>query len=165
MKMLEENIQYCKSIAADLISFAKNGAFICPDCGCITYYDAETDSYKCSSCDRVRIVSEYPDALETDDDFYTDEKTGDHLFLADNCETASWYDYFSDVFDIEYRIAADKKTLKSVKLCVTVGGPNIYVDTGDNRVKLYWWGEYAEAYIPYDVSDQITEAFEELYYC
>ena len=92
-------------------------------------------------------------------------KTGDHLFLADNCETASWYDYFSEVLDIEYRIAANKETLNSVKLCVAVGGPNIYIDTGDNLVKLYWWGEYAEAYIPSDVSEQITEAFEELYNC
>ena len=163
--MTEENIRYCRSIAEDLKSLAETGAYVCPECGELTYYDPETESYKCDGCETVRIVPEYPDGAETDENFYTDEKTGDHLYLEDNSETASLYDYFSEVFDIEYRIAADKKTLKSVKLCITVGGPNIYIDTGDNLVKLYWWGEYAEAYIPSDVSEQITEAFEELYYC
>lgn len=92
-------------------------------------------------------------------------ETDDHLFLEENPETASWYDYFSDIFDIEYRVAADKETLNSVKLCVAIGGPNIYIDTGDNLVKLYWYGEYAEAYIPYYISEQITKEFEELYNC
>lgn len=165
MTATEENTHLCKGIARDLISLAEAGAYVCPECGDFAYYDPETESYKCDCCNDVRIVSEYPDALETDDAFYTDEKTGDHLFLEDKCSMASWYDYFSEVFDIEYRIAANKETLNSVKLCVAVGGPNIYVDTGDNLVKLYWGGEYAEAYIPYYISEQITEAFEELYYC
>ena len=165
MTATEENTHLCKGIARDLICFAEAGAYICPDCGGFTYYDGETDSYKCDSCDNVRIISEYPDAIETDDAFYTDEKTGDHLFLEDRCSTATWCDYFSDVYDIEYRIAADRQTLNSVKLCVAFGGPNIYVDTGDNLVKLYWWGDYAEAYIPYYISEQITGYFEELYNC
>ena len=59
---------------------------------------------KCGSCDSVRIISEYPDVLETDDDFYTDEKTGDHLFLEDNSETASWLDYFRDEIKIRTRV-------------------------------------------------------------
>ena len=155
MPGLKENTKLCEEIARELKSFAETGAYVCPECGGVTYYDSETDSYKCDNCYNVRIVSDLADA----------EETGDHLYLEDRCPTASWYDYFSDVFDIEYRVASDKNTLKSVKLCVTVGGPNIYVDTGDNLVKLYWWGEYAEAYIPSYVSEQITEAFEELYYC
>ena len=163
--MTEENIRYCKSIAEDLKSLAETGAYVCPECGELTYYDPETESYKCDGCETVRIVPEYPDALETDDAFYTDENTGDHLYLEGRCQTASWWDYFGDVYDIEYRVAADKETLNSVKLCITVGGPNIYIDTGDSLVKLYWWDEYAEAYIPYYISEQITECFEELYRC
>ena len=165
MPGLKENTNWCEGIARGLICFAETGAYVCPECGGFTYYDSETDSFKCDCCNEVRIISEYPDGAETDENFYTDENTGDHLYLEDRCQTASWWDYFGDVYDIEYRVAADKKTLKSVKLCITVGGPNIYIDTGDNLVKLYWWGEYAEAYIPSDVSEQITEAFEELYYC
>lgn len=159
MPGLKENTRYCQSIVEDLKSFAETGAYVCPECGGFTYYDSETDSFKCDCCNEVRIISEYPDA------FYTDEKTGDHLYLEDDCATDSWWDYFSDVYATEYRLAADRQTLKSVKLCIAVGGPDIFIDTGDNLVKLYWHGEYAEAYIPSYVSDQITEAFEELYHC
>ena len=165
MTATEENTHLCKGIARDLINLAEAGAYVCPECGDFAYYDPETESYKCDCCNDVRIVSEYPDGAEINEDFYVDEKTGDHLFLEDNCATASLLDYLSDVYDIEYRIAADRETLNSVKLCVAVGGPNIYVDTGDNLVKLYWWGDYAEAYIPYYISEQITGYFEELYNC
>ena len=70
MPGLKENTNRCEGIARDLICFAEAGAFICPDCGNFAYYDSETDSFKCAGFDKVRIVSEYPDGAELNEDFY-----------------------------------------------------------------------------------------------
>lgn len=43
----------------------------------------------------------------------------------DECQ--SLYDYFDDVYDIEYRIDGEGN-YKSVSLMIACGGPNIYVD-------------------------------------
>lgn len=76
----------------------------------------------------------------------------------DECQ--SLYDYFDDVYDIEYRIDG-RGEYRSVRLMIAGGGPNIYVDTNDAYVKLYWGSTYAEAPISYTASDLIDEIFEE----
>ena len=78
----------------------------------------------------------------------------------DECQ--DFYDYFDEVYDIEYRIDG-KGEYKSVQLMIAYGGPNIYVDTNDNYVKLYWGSNYAKAPISYTVSDEIDNIFEEIY--
>ena len=78
----------------------------------------------------------------------------------DECQ--SLYDYFDDVYDIEYRMDSEG-SYRSVSLMVAYGGPNIYVDTNDSYVKLYWGSTYAEAPISYDISDEIDNIFEEIY--
>lgn len=78
----------------------------------------------------------------------------------DECQ--SLYDYFNDVYDIEYRIDGEGN-YKSVKLMIAGGGPNIYVDTADAYVKLYWGSTYEQAPISYTVSDEIDNIFEEMY--
>ena len=52
----------------------------------------------------------------------------------DECQDL--YDYFDEVYDIEYRID-DRGEYRSVKLMIACSGPTIYVDTGDAYVKLY----------------------------
>lgn len=78
----------------------------------------------------------------------------------DECQ--SLYDYFDDVCDIEYRIDGRGK-YRSVRLMIACGGPNIYVDTNDAYVKLYWGSTYAKAPISYTASDEIDNIFEEIY--
>lgn len=80
----------------------------------------------------------------------------------DECQ--SLYDYFDDVYDIEYRIDGEGN-YKSVSLMIACGGPNIYVDTNDSYVKLYWGSTYVEAPISYDISEEIDNIFEENYRC
>jgi len=60
--------------------------------------------------------------------------------------------YLSDVLDIRQNghrgICSDSWTVTSVEFCVTLGGPNIWVEstgTGRFTIKGYWASEYATA--------------------
>ncbi len=79
-------------------------------------------------------------------------------------EQVTLYDYFSDVLDYEYTINSDK-SYKSVKVYVTLGGPNVWIDTRDSEVYLAW-GTDRESYpISWDLRDEIDAIFEEIYNC
>lgn len=141
----EENRQQCISIAKELEAIADGEMYRCPHCGSLyNVNDIETEEeetederpHKCPHCDEE----------------------------IEEPEQASMYDYFDDVYDIEYRIDGNGE-YRSVKLCIAWGGPGIYVDTGDRKVKLYWWSDYAESPIFGDACDLIDEEFEDLYRC
>lgn len=97
---------------------------------------------------------------------------GTHYYDAPCCpececrddEIVDVLDWFSDVLDIEYRLGSDRK-LRSVKLLLAWGGPNIWLDTDTNSVDLYWWGDHAEEGLLPEVCEAINEAFEELFNC
>ena len=95
---------------------------------------------------------------------FTPEELED-LEEREELESYTMYDYFSDVYDIKYTIGSDRETLYGVKLLVAFGGPNIYVDTNDGKVKLYWWNEYAEYELSEEAIKAINDCFQELYYC
>lgn len=83
----------------------------------------------------------------------------------ENVHLMRWDEYFRDVYDIEYRVSSKHDDIKSVMICVAFGGPSIYVDTGDCKVKLYWWGDYAEAEFSREAADEITDFFNDLWNC
>lgn len=152
----EENRQHCISIAKELEAIADGEMYRCPYCG--NLYSLED------------LEKENPYKIDDDE---TDEETDDdeRPHKCPHCdeeieepEQASMYDYFDDVYDIEYRIDGNGE-YRSVQLCVAWGGPGIYVDTGDRKVKLYWWSDRAEAPIFGDACDLIDEEFEDLYKC
>ena len=91
---------------------------------------------------------------------YLNDLASGNVDKEDECQ--SLYDYFNDVYDIEYRIDGNGN-YKSVKLMIACGGPNIYVDTNDAYVKLYWGNTHVQAPISYTVSDEIDNIFEEMY--
>ena len=75
----------------------------------------------------------------------------------------SFYNYVTDVLDTEYRVDKQHR-LRSVELCIALGGPNIYIDTADNCIKLFWGGETAEHWISTEISEEINEIYENLYF-
>lgn len=79
-----------------------------------------------------------------------------------NGEAFNLYEYFEDCLDIEYRINS-RGEYRSVEIAVGLGGPNIYVSTDDNSVKLYWGSDRAEWYITSDAAAIIDSIFEECY--
>lgn len=79
-------------------------------------------------------------------------------------ETMTLYDYFADVLDFEYTITS-RKEYKSVKVWVTLGGPNVWIDTNDDAVHLAWGTDREEYPLDYDVSNEIDSIFEEYFNC
>ena len=80
--------------------------------------------------------------------------------IAFGCETTTepeqmtLYDYFEDCLDIEYRCDG-RREYRSVRVMVTCGGPNIYIDTATKQVELYWWTDRASYPLAYDAVDAV----------
>lgn len=131
----DENRAHCKHIARELEAYADGQVYRCPECGEIHRMpDAVGDKYRCPDCGTVNPVEDY--------------------------EQLSVYDFLSDLYDIELRVGMDGE-YRSCKIMVAFGGPNIYIDTADAMVKLYWWTERAEYPLSYDARDAVDEFVEE----
>jgi hypothetical protein len=77
-------------------------------------------------------------------------------------ETASMLHVFEDVFDVEYRVGSPGDDhVRSVKVLITMGGPNIWVDTGSDRVVLSWGHIEVTEELPERVSEAINAFFDE----
>ena len=137
-----ENRKHCIYIAKTIEAIHNGQMYRCPECGEFIHesqFDDTDAEYICPCCKAEEIT-------------------------LDDCEQVSFFDYFEDVYDIEYRINA-KRQFKSVRLMVACGGPNIFVDTGACEVQLYWWTDRASCPIDPDACEAINECFEELYNC
>lgn len=131
-----KNIEHCKKIALQLEKYVNGEVYKCSECE-----EAFTDNNLfCPNCHTP------VDLIE-----------GAH-------EQLSIYDYFSDVYDIEY-IVNSQKEYKSIRLMVAYGGPDIYIDTDIKKVELYWWSDYAEYPLKNEVCELIDNFGEEIYSC
>lgn len=135
----------CKAYAEELEACASGNAYICPVCGEIITADE---------------MDEHED--EDGNTLYTCPHCGAN-FEEDEAEQASIYDYFknNDIYNIEYRID-EQNDLRSVKIMIACGGPNIYIDTGKNAICLYWWGTSAEYPIDSDTAAAVEEYAREM---
>lgn len=84
--------------------------------------------------------------------------------LEANGEAFDLYSYFDDVLDIEYTISGNGDFL-GCRLAVTLGGPNVYVNTREGEVQGYWGSDRAFAWLPSEICAEIDSYFEELYNC
>ena len=107
---------------------------------------------------RVQSVANELKALYNAD--YTEEQRDELREIGEPC---CLYEYFTDVLDFEYAISS-KKDFLGVKVWVTLGGPNIWIDTRDGEVKGAWGRDRESAWLPREVCDEIDSIFEELYY-
>lgn len=75
-------------------------------------------------------------------------------------------DYLDDgsIYNLQYLVSADKEFLHC-RIMVACGGPNIWIDTLEGKVCLYWYADYAE----YPLTDEAIKAvdgfMEEVYNC
>lgn len=136
------NKDCCKSIVYEIEAYCDRRIYRCPNCGeKIEWnddnYDLEDSEYICPHCGKT-----------------FDENELESLSIADYL--------YKHAYDVEYRIDA-QGNYKSVQIMVAGGGPNIYIDTADNRVKLFWWLERAEhSFLP-DVGNAIDEYYKQEY--
>lgn len=70
------------------------------------------------------------------------------------------YDYVADALDFEV-ILTSMKTVKSIRLYVTLGGPTCYVDTELHAVVCAWGGDRAEYALDWDACDELESIIAE----
>lgn len=94
---------------------------------------------------------------------------GENLTICPECEseditTSDVYSYFYDkeIFDIKYTINGDM-SYDHVRLMIACGGPNIFIDTNTQSIRLAWWNEKAEFPLDLDAVEAIDEYWAEIY--
>ena len=78
----------------------------------------------------------------------------------DDGEKMNLYDYVADALDFEV-ILTSTKTVKSIRLYVTLGGPTCYVDTELHSVVCEWGGDRAEYALDWDACDELENIIAE----
>lgn len=87
--------------------------------------------------------------------YYSGEK------LTEDNEQASLYDYVAEnALDVEYTLDSSKRLI-GVCIYVTLGGPTCWIDTRRNTVTCHWGSDSAEVYIDNDLSDELTECYND----
>ena len=150
-KSRRENFETCKRIAEELDAIANGNMVKCPECGEIfDIYDEMFGGYSIDENDQEKCTCPNCGATEYD--------------RGEVFEDFTLLDYFESALDIEY-ICASRNEYRGVRVMVTCGGPNIYVDTMSKKVEMYWWTETASALLSDEAVDAIDELFEELFLC
>ena len=80
----------------------------------------------------------------------------------DDGEQATFYDYFEDPLDFEYTISSRGEYL-GVRVYVTLGGPNVWIDTRRGEIGGAWGTDRADRWLPSEIADQIDDIFREYY--
>lgn len=135
--MMNEHDLHCKAIAEDLRKYND---------GCYISYNGDT--YEIDDLETVEI-----DGYEY---YVIDGENVD----PDETETLSLYDYFDDYYNIDWILDSNKE-LQAVRVMVACGGPNIYINTWDKQVELFWWTDSGKYYLDNDLCNAINSIFEE----
>lgn len=138
---LDENTARCKHIADELDEYVNGNVRRCPECGEeISRGDWDYECFKCPECGAVSDPGDW--------------------------EQLSVWDFLSDCYDVEFRVTGkNANDLRSVKIMVAYGGPNIYLDTASGCVDLYWWTERASWHMSMDGIDALNDWAEEYWGC
>lgn len=133
--MENKHDKHCKAIADRLEAIADGRLYKCPECG--EY--VEDNNLFCECGRQVDLIG-------------TEE--------SDPWEQVSFYDYFENALDIDYIVNSNKE-YKACRIMVAYGGPNIYINTWERKVELYWWTESGSFWLSGDTCDAINELAEE----
>lgn len=79
-------------------------------------------------------------------------------------EEVTLYDYLENVLDFEITISSGME-YASCKAWVTLGGPNIWIDTATQEIKLAWGASRESVCLDRNICDEIDAYFEEIYNC
>lgn len=135
-----DNTAECISIANELDALASGSMIRCPECGEI-----------------ISLPYEEGEGVELDCGCKVDIDDIDDLDEIGVC------DYFEDnIYDIEYTIGGDLDYV-GARIMIAFGGPNIFVNTNNKRVELYWGFGRAEAALSDRAVEVIDAYFEDEY--
>ena len=82
-------------------------------------------------------------------------------YAEDGEEFTAW-DYLRDALDINWILNNDR-TYKGARVLVAFGGPNIWIDTVNEQVEGYWWGD--KCLVSYNDAIDLDSTLEELFNC
>ena len=136
---MNKHDQHCKAIADKLEAIADGRLYKCPECGEFV----EDNILFCECGCQVDLVG---------------------MEESEPWEQVTFYNYFENMLDIDY-ITNSQKEYKACRIMVAYGGPNIYINTWERKVELYWWTESGSFYLSGDVCDAIDEWAEEYFTC
>ena len=143
---MDKNLEHVQNIVKDMADFASGSYFIYNG----DLFPIDRDEFcKKEGCLYHKGVYIMP---------------GGEKIPQDELEVATIGDYFDDFYDIDYVIGSDKH-YKACRVLVAFGGPNIYIDTWEKEVQLFWWSDTAIADIPDELCATIDEFFEAIYEC
>ena len=77
-------------------------------------------------------------------------------------EEATGIDYLHDVLDIQYVVNSDR-TYRAARVCVSLGGPNAWVDTLACEIQVSWGWDYATRVLPARFCRGLDDALAELW--
>lgn len=77
-------------------------------------------------------------------------------------EEMGLYDWVNDALDFEYTIDS-RRQYKAAKIWVTLGGPNVWVDTWARAVCLAWGTDRAEYPLAWDTCDELDNIMAEIW--
>lgn len=130
--MTENYQKWVDEIAEEIVSISKSNLWYCDCCDCEkTEDELREDSYECAVCGYDCVERTIGEYLE------------------------------NRALDVDLIISIhEPRNLKAVKVCITLGGPNIYIETEDQKVKLYSGGDCYEAELPAAVCAKIVSYYE-----
>lgn len=133
----EEGRERCERIAEEINAYHNGNMYRCPECGEIVEMTNDVgDKFRCYHCHETNEVNDF--------------------------EQLSIYDYLDDILDIDFTVNRYKE-YQSCSICIGWGGPNIYIDTDDAYIKLYWGSTREQYPIRYETRDEIDEWAQEYY--
>ena len=95
---------------------------------------------------------------------YTEEEREELEELEERGDNADLWDYFRDVLDVEYRVSS-RGEYRGAYIWVTLGGPNIYIDTFAGVIRGAWGSDRDEVWLPSEICAEIDAIFEEYFAC
>ena len=143
---MDKNLEHVQNIVKDMADFASGSYFIYDG----DLFPIDRDEFaKEKGCLYREGVYIMPDGEQ---------------IAAEDLEVATIDHYFDDFYDVDYIVGSDKH-YKACRVLDAFGGPNVYIDTWEKQVQLFWWSNTATVDIPKDLCMVIDDFFEVLYNC
>ena len=92
---------------------------------------------------------------------YTEEE---REALEESGEAFDLWSYFADALDVEYTMNSAGEYI-GARIFVTLGGPNVWVDTRDGVVGGAWGCDRATSWLPCEVCEEIDAIYSESFEC
>lgn len=120
-------------------------------CTCTSRDDQALLEYMAPVADSLNAGFSY----ETDEDGECRDEDGN---------PTSPYELICDALDIEVTRSLNGD-YRGARIYLTIGGPNVWLDTADRELQGVWGGKPVNMFVPYDVCEEIDAAIEEYAAC